>query len=90
MRIFLRYPRFFGDLFILTAVITSNAGSAWAGMVYRSMRLAPPYSNSAPPGVGFQIMMWTVYPLTLALLVLGVYLRSTYKRLWTDSPGQKE
>ena len=80
MGFFLKFPRFWGDLFIAAAVISSNTGSAWAGMVYQSHISDPPWMNSAPASVGFQIMIWTVYPAATALLVLGVYLRSKYKR----------
>lgn len=80
MRFFLRHPRFWGDLLIALAVIGSNIGSAWAGMVYKMLSLGIPGENSAPANVGFQIMAWTVYPLAAALLALGVYLRSRYHR----------
>ncbi len=76
MRFFLKYPRFWGDLFIAGAVIGSNAGSAWAGMAYEAIRRIPPFETSFPPDSGFQLMGFTVYPLAIALLVLGVRLRS--------------
>lgn len=80
MRFFLKHCRFWGNLFIAIAIIGSNIGSAWAGVSYKSLSLALPGENSAPPDIGFQIMGWTVYPLAIALLVLGVYLRCKYKR----------
>ena len=79
LRFFLKHPRFWGDLFIAVAVIGSNIGSALAGMAYKSLSLAIPGENSAPASVGFQALAGTVYPLSAALLVLGVYLRGTYK-----------
>ncbi len=80
MRFFLKHPRFWGDLFIAAAVIGSNAGSAWAGMVYEAIREIPPFETGFPPDSGFQLMGFTVYPLAIALLVLGVCLRSKYQR----------
>ena len=80
MRFFRKHPVFWGDLFIAVAVIASNAGSAWAGSVYRAFALASPGENSAPANVGFQVLAWTVYPLAIALLILGVYLRSGHRR----------
>lgn len=79
MRFFLKHPRFWGDLFIILAVIGSNIGSAWAGVQYEALRGHPEWS--APPNIGFQILGWTVYPVAIALLVLGVYLRSRHKQM---------
>lgn len=76
---FLKHPRFWGDLFIGAAVIGSNIGSAWAGMAYKALSLAPPGENSAPAAVGFQALAWTVYPLAAAVLALGVYLRCRHR-----------
>lgn len=78
MRFILKHPRFWGDLFIAAAVIGSNAGSAWAGAQFEILRGHTEWS--APPNSGFQILLWTVYPLAVILLVLGLYLRSKYKR----------
>ena len=77
----LKHPRFWGDLFIAAAVIGSNVGSAWAGIQYGVMTREPfdPFAYSVPPNFGFEIMAWSVYPLAIALLVLGVYLRSRSK-----------
>lgn len=80
MRFFLKRPRFWGDLFISISVIASNIGSAWAGMEYQAFVMAPPFLNSAPADIGFQILIWTVYPFAAALLALGVYLRSRHRR----------
>lgn len=79
-RFFLEHSRFWGDLFILTAAVGSNIGSAFAGIAYGVIRSRPPYTTSAPPSLWFQVMGWTVYPLALALLILGVYLRCRQKR----------
>lgn len=80
LRFFLKRPRFWGSLFIAIAVIGSNVGSAWAGGEYRFLSTAPPWQNSAPASVGFQVLAWTVYPLSIALLVLGVYLWGRHRR----------
>ena len=80
MRFFLKHPRFWGSLFIAIAMIGSNVGSAWAGGEYRFLSMAPPWQNSAPTSVGFQALAWTVYPLSIASLVLGVYLWGRYRR----------
>ena len=72
MRVFLKHPRFWGDLYIMIAMIGSNIGSAWAGAAYHSLISAIPGENSAPANVGFQV-------LAIVLLVLGVYLRSKYR-----------
>lgn len=80
MSFFLKHPRFWGSLFIAIAMIGSNVGSAWAGGEYRFLSTAPPWQNSAPASVGFQVLMYTVYLLAIALLVLGVYLWSRYRR----------
>lgn len=79
-RFFLKHPWFWGDLLVFIAAAGSNTGSAWAGIQYEILRQAPPGENSAPAGIGFRIIGWTVYPLALALLILGVYLRSRRKR----------
>ena len=79
MRFFLKHPRFWGDVFIAISVIGSNIGAAWAGVVDSSMISAIPGENSAPANVGFQALAGTVYPLAIALLVLGVYIRSKHK-----------
>ena len=79
MRVFLKHPRFWGDLYIMIAMIGSNIGSAWAGAAYHSLISAIPGENSAPANVGFQVLAWTVYPLAIVLLVLCVYLRSKYR-----------
>lgn len=80
MGFFLKHPRLWGGVFITIAVIGSNFGSAWAGGEYRLLSTQPPWQNSAPASVGFQVLMYTVYPLAIALLALGVYLWSRHKR----------
>lgn len=80
MRFFLKHPRFWGDLFIAIAVIGSNVGSAWAGVQYGISRTST-LLNSAPANVGFHVLAWTVYPLAIVLLVLGVYVRSKYRKM---------
>ena len=42
MRVFLKHPRFWGDLYIMIAMIGSNIGSAWAGAAYHSLISAIP------------------------------------------------
>ena len=81
MRFFLKHPRFWGNLFIVLAMVGSNVGSAWAGAVYSSMLSAIPGENSAPANVGFQALAGTVYPLAIAFLVLGVYIRRKHKQV---------
>lgn len=79
----MRHPRFWGSLCIAVSAAGSNVGSAWAGWAARGIGGLDPWMQVWPPDVGFRVLGWTLYPVCIGLLVLGVW-------LWTKSGSRKE
>ena len=73
-----KYFDIIGNILIVISIVISNIGSAQAGITYGKMIQDP--SNSAPANTGFVIALCTVYPISIILLILGLYLKKKYKQ----------